>query len=226
MIERVVIKVGRKHMLAPPPQYGTVRVRAQAVLHGPANITVRQLCGEGFYGWPVLTLEAQASQADKVESRIVYANPFNEGQHVAVLRSVYWDGEAARKAYREQGQRLKLSMPARFVQIPADQVREWVSQFDGVGIVINDAVGESGTVDIRRLRIERDYKSSVFEKIWQMQDADHALLNRRWGHVWQHMTDALESKPLIPDPDEDFWLGRPWFVYDMQGYQPGQLAIA
>lgn len=209
--------------------YGLERVRAGGTLRGPANITLQQSSEKGFYGWPLLSLEAQEGRTDRIESRIIYANLFNEEQATAVLRSVYWDGEIARKAYRQKEQPFQLYLPARFVQMPTQQVREWLSQFDGASTIVNDAIGEDDTIIIRRLRIERDYKASVFEKIWQVQDESHAALNQRWNQVWQHMTESLskvESAIRISDVDEDFWLGRPWVRYDMEKWQPNQLAIA
>lgn len=216
----------KRTLLNTPRPFGTVRVRALAILHGPADITLQQSSAEGFYGWPLLNLEAQEGRKDRIESRIVYANLFDEEQATAVLRSVFWDGEAARTVYRQREQPFRLSLPARFVLVSVQQAREWLSQFDNASTVINDAIGEEDTVIIRRLRIERDYKSTVFEKVWQAQDKSHETLNQRWDQVWSYMTESLQTGPLISDADEDFWLARPWGRYDMKGWQPEQLAAA
>jgi hypothetical protein len=200
--------------------FAAIRVEACAIWRGPKNIEVSDSEGVSFYGWPTLSLEVTTGQTDRVESRTMYANLFDDLQHFAILRAVNWDGRLIKKTVVEQGENFKLMLPARFVKIPVEWARTWLSEFDGMNVAINEVLSDDNTVDIRRLRIEQDYKTCVFEKIWQTHNSSYAPLNQKWDGVWRQMTGALTNEPLVTDFDEDFWFVNPEIVYDLQTYQP------
>lgn len=207
--------------------YGAVRVQASLIYGGPRNITVRDLGGEPFYGWATLSLGIRPGRADRLEARAVYANPHDTSQQVAVLRAVAWDGVAARNAVWRRDQEYRLTMPARFVQVPVEQVRTWLGDFEGISVALAPARDGGPGVPIRRLRIEWDYLAGIFERVWQVEDSHYASLNRRWNSVWAQMTTALEAASVITNLDEDFWeldIATTRDVYDYQAYAPRQFA--
>lgn len=90
----------------------------------------------------------------------MYANLFDRTQEIAVVRAVYWDGEAMRKSLREQKdkkQAFRLKMAARSVQISHSRLEEWLTHLQGASVNVDDFCGDDRTVGIGRLRIERDY---------------------------------------------------------------------
>ena len=205
-------------------QIATIRTEARAIWQGPIGIHMEYPDGELFYGWRTLSLEIRPQRADRLESRSVYANLFSEEQRFAVLRAAYWDGEAARKAIRE-GIKFKGAMPARFIQLPVEQLRGWLSEFNEVSVRVNEINEDDNVTAIRRLRIERNYASCIFEKVWQMQDANHVSLNLKWDRVWSEMTDVLSKSENISDLREDFWFVKPTVRYNLDAYDPTLLEV-
>jgi hypothetical protein len=202
--------------------FGKVRLQASAISRGPSNIVIEGQEGEYFYGWPVLSLEARAYRGDRVESRSVYANLSNESQQSIVLRAVCWNGRAVRNAIGQQKGEPKIDLvtPAKYVKLPVEHLRKWLSEFDDVSVAANDACGhyDEQTL-IRGLRIDKEYMICVFEKVWQAQDSSNPLLDKKWDHVWQKMTEVLAVEPSITDFDENFWIVNPEVKYDFGAYQ-------
>ena len=199
--------------------YATIRKQAHAILRGPRSIEAPNLDSEPFYGWPVLSLELRTADADRVESRIIYANPLDATQHVAILRAVYWDGVLAKKVVKNQGDKFQQILPARFVKISAAQVKAWLSKFTGISIVNEDLAADE-TADIRRLRIEQDYLSWVLEVVWESKDQNHALLNQKWDEAWLETTQVLKTEPPLTSFYEHFWFTYSEIQYSHQEYQP------
>jgi len=204
----------------PIPPFLATRVDAVAICTGPASITAR-LQEQIFWGWPILKLEITAADADLVESRTVYADLVDDSQRVAVLRAVHWDGKSAKRAI-STGQPFELALPARFTVLPVVRLRTWLSEFEGVSVSLHILLERDPAIDIRKLRIELDYKTWIFEKVWQLADSNHAILNQKWNKMWNEMTDILISQPALDDFYEDFWFVNPEVRYDVESYQPAR----
>ena len=208
--------------------FGDVRLQASAIWRGPCNIVIKDRRGVYFYGWPMLSLEARAYRTDRIESRSIYANLSRKSQRVVILRAVSWNGKAVREAIRPQGKnpQFDLVMPAKYVSLPVKHFRAWLSEFDGVSVLANETCEDYDDLTvIRRLRIDRDYMNCVFEKVWQFQEATNVLMNHKWEKVWEQMTKALVTKPLITNFDEDFWFVNPEVKYDFEAYQANWFAL-
>lgn len=207
--------------------YASLRVKANAIWRGPEDITIPDLGGDTFYGWSTLSLELRPKWEDRLESRIVYANIYDVKQKTVILRAVYWDRVAARKAIAkpEQGESYNLMLPARFVKVPAEVFKGWLSDFDNVNVVINTPKKEDKKAGIRRLRIERDYAASIFEKVWQTENKKHSLLNQKWDSIWKQMSNILSQEPFVVNLDEDFWFVNPQVKYNFRTYQPDLLEL-
>ncbi len=106
---------------------------------------------------------------------------------------------------------VKLTMPTRFVVLPIEQAREWMSRFAQQVAYIDDTLAEfSADVQTRSLRIEREYLSCIFEKVWERQDERNLLLQRTWDAVWLDMGRALREAPVLDRPvKEDFRTEEP-----------------
>jgi hypothetical protein len=203
--------------------FSNVRIQAEAIWRGPKNLVIRDPASEPFYGWPHLCLEAKMSGTDRVEARSIYANLFDVSQPFAILRAVYWDGVSTRTAFRKSIKSFTLKLPARFVKIPIRKLKIWLSEFDGVNVALSGIDESNDDVEIiRRLRIEYDYMSCVFEKVWQIQDKNHSILNQKWQKLWTQTTKALVIEPLVTNFDEDFWFVLPKVKYDYKTYKPEQ----
>lgn len=200
--------------------YGDFRVQAQAIWNGPVDIESRSGDGEPFYGWRTLHLEARSAESDQLETRIVYANLLDISQHYVIMRAVHWNGGRIKASIKQTGSTPPLILPARFVKLPAEQLRSWLSEFDGLEVTIRTALPISQLGAIKRLRIEMDYKTCVFEEIWQTKNDHHILLDQKWAAVWEHMTEILQERSGILSYDEDFRFVQPEFIYDLEAYSP------
>jgi len=203
--------------------FGNVRLQASAIWRGPYNIVIEGSRGRYFYGWPILSLEARAYKTDRIESRSVYASLSRKSQRIVVLRAVTWDGKATRETIRRQGENLQfdLVMPAKYVGLPVKHLKAWLSQFDDVTVLANETCEDDDDLTIiRRLRIDKNYATCTFEKVWQSQAPRNTLLNQKWEYVWEQMTKALTTKPPITNFDEEFWFVNPEVKYDFEAYQP------
>jgi hypothetical protein len=206
-----------------PSLFSTVRTQANAILRGPQNILwAPDVESEPpYYGWSALLLEKmKAAPVDYIEARSVYANLFDNTQQFAVLRAVSWNGETTRKLVREQGQNFKLLMPARFVKLPIERLKTWLSEFNGISITVNIDCIDDDAANIRRLRIKQDHISCIFEKVWQAHQTNHSKLNQKWDQVWTQMTESLITEPSITNLDEDFWFVKLDIAYDFRTYRP------
>lgn len=196
----------------------SIRKDALIMYRGPHSISFA-VDEEKFWGWATLTLEVQTAKLDVIESRSVYANLFDEGQTLTVLRAAYWDGPSARQKLRKEHQ-YDILLPARFVQLKAERLRLWLSDLNGLNIQLHTAYEADGNTEIRKLRIELDYVTWVFERVWQLTDSGYALLNQRWNHVWNQMTQALMNEPVIQNFEEHFLFPVPKVRYNFSTYQP------
>lgn len=207
----------RKNVAETPGSlFGSIRVRALAIWNGPHNIET-SFGANRFWGWRTLSLEVRSVGTDQVESRSVYADLLDEQQRFAIIRSVYWDGDAIRKAIYG-GQKVNLVLPARFVTISVELLSAWLAAFKDLTMQVFPAYEKNDKADIRKLRIELDYVSCIVEKVWATQDPSHSLLNEQWNLIWNQMTEALMHEPMLEQFDEDFWFSHPEVHYDFESY--------
>lgn len=201
---------------------------ALRVWEGAPSIEVRQLGDDLFYGWSVLALAARFNWPLRIESRIVYANLFDQEQHTAFLRAVSWDYGIAHQAISELRENAPLAVPVRFVEVPLPQLREWLTTFKDLTITAEQTVVHDATLPIRRLRVEWEYTSCVLEKIWQEQGPQHEALLTAWSQVWAAMSNTLRTFPQLETSmvDEDFSSVQPdRSVYAPQDYDPDWLPL-
>lgn len=210
---------------SPKASFGKVRVRAQAVWRGPNFIYWKPVDDDTtYYGWPVLALEANRASTDHVESRQVYANIYSDYQAYALLRAVYWNGEAARKCiHATRAEDFQLVMPAAFVLLPARQLEVWISRLSGLRVSLSSGEDDF-SVDIRNLCVQLNYEVGIFEKAWMTKDQHHVELNQLWDEIWTEMTEILTKEPAFTRFQETFWLRDIEFEYDFQSYEAGGLS--
>lgn len=218
------MKPNTAKLTSPRTDFGSLSMNARAIWRGPRSIVVNHLDGERFYGWPNLVLETRDWKAVRVESRSVYANPFDKTQNWAILRAVYWDASKVRRELKTHPKMYELIMPARFVVVPVRRLKAWLAEFSDLSIRIPISYDVDKSASVKRVRIEQDYLSQVFEKVWQTQSTEHALLNERWNRVWKRMTKALVGQSIVKGIHEDFWFVSPEVRYDLRTYQPERYA--
>jgi hypothetical protein len=92
---------------------------------------------------------------------------------------------------------------------------------------------EQTTIDdtelpIRQVRVEWEYTSCVFEKVWQSPDPQHAPLVAAWSHVWADMGEALDALPqLDPQEIEETYEDTPQSgLYDTKSYDTHWLRLS
>jgi len=175
--------------------------------------------GERFYGWPYILLAVRAPTLDWQETRIVYANIYDKFQKYGIIRSVLWNGTHARKLFRTDPSSVSLSIPAKFVVIPMDRVEFCLKPFQRVSspVLVKD---DEPKIEIRRIRIERDYATGVFERTWHLSSIPKSLraLDEAWSTVWEYLGEDLHRSNQIEDIEEDFWIENFQMNYDFEGY--------
>jgi hypothetical protein len=211
------------------PLFSKVRLHAAAAYNGPHSITIRAK-DRSFYGWPTLVLELRSAKADRVESRTIYANLFDHTQEFAILRATFWDGVSSRKnfkeypEFREHPEKFPVVLPARFVKISTRRLRSWLFEINGMSVKVSGVNAIDSKVDVvRKIRVEQDYVACVFEKVWQAEDRNHAILNNKWRKIWTGFSRALKTAPIIDKFTENFGLAVPVFWYDFDNFQPDLL---
>jgi hypothetical protein len=204
----------------PSSPYSRIRVRAYTTWRGPRDIVAQNINGETFYGWPVLSLEASSGQGDSIESRSVYANPYDSSQRSAILRAVIWNGARAKLLVRGTQEEPDWALPARFVIISRRQLMTWLSVFEGSSVHITSKPYDDFHAGIKRLRIEYNYQSQVFEVIWRRGSEQCRDIENRWTNIWRRMTLSLKRNVQTSELDEDYWVNANNLQYDFASYQP------
>lgn len=203
--------------------YGQVRRTAYALwtgsdyLHNQSNSN--PLGGDCLLR---LAIQKRNSVNPQIEARAVYAyydSFVGETESDAVLRAVYWDSQTVVRTSSLEV--TPIQIPARFVQVPIIQVRQWIGTFDGIQTPIQVFPLSDDNLPICSLRVEVDYLHSVLEKIWQVIPNEQNELTRVWLDIWHQMGKALQVCPIITDITESFphIEGKPE-AYDFQAYEP------
>ena len=214
--------VHQRHISDHSP-YSLMRIQEEAIYRGPKSIVIPipNSKGHSFYGWPILSLEANKLREGNVESRSIYANLLDKTQSFAILRSVIWNRRSTKEAIKEHGGKHLPSLPARFIKIPAIKLEAWLLELDRLKTSLPGKIeDDDGTSLIRRLRIEIDYTGNIYERVWQGQNKSFAKLNRKWDGVWLQMTKCLTLEPSISDLlEEDFWFVKPRVRYNFRDFK-------
>jgi hypothetical protein len=199
-----------------------IRQQVSSFWRGPHSIDAILDTTEQFWGWQVLALDARIYHGldPECESRSVYGIIHNDAEPHAILRAVYWNQSDERQAMNTNGLNYSFGMPARFVQIPAAQLRTWVKQFEGHAIPINPTWAVDRSEPVRRLRIESDYVSSIVENTWEAGQLSHTGLDVQWASVWAEMTEILRAAPIVTQVAENYQtvIGIP--RYNLDAYRP------
>lgn len=197
--------------------FSTVRLLAWKVWEGPEYISWQEDL-EPHGGWPVLSLEITAADKDQIDSRIIYADLFDETQNSAILRAVYWDGVSARKAVRTEGEDFIPIIPAKLVHFDVQELEAWLTELNGIEILIPGKCERVSTEDIKKLRTSVDYKSCTFELVWQSNEERLDVLNNKWKSIWQKMSEALKRGADVVEFNEDYWFAETRSRYDFNVY--------
>lgn len=203
--------------------YGRVRSTAYELWRGSDRLANREddnFCG----GYRILRLALrQGTSSDpQIEARAAYAYLASETPPDAILRAMFWDSKTVvRKSRDDPPADTPFTIPAKFVQIPITQVRQWVQKFDGLQTSLQVVSQEDDSLPICSLRIETNYVDNVFEKVWRVLPGERDALTRLWLEVWHEMGHILQTYPAITGIEESFPCveGRPE-VYDFQAYEP------
>jgi hypothetical protein len=208
---------------------GEMRGHALRLWKGAHWLEAPNLDGDLFYGWSVLSLTVRFDYPLRLESRIVYAHLFDKDQPGAILRAVSWDTGAAHDAISQLRASAPLIVPARFVRLTADQLRQWLAPFRNLIVTAEQTVVQDTSLPIRGVRIEWEYTSCVLEKVWQEQGPQHDALMAAWTTIWASMGEALRTQPSLEPAgfEEDFEEVVPdRSAYDAGSYDPRWLTLA
>ena len=202
---------------------GRVRRTAYDLWRGP-NYLRNQGRVNFWGGYCVLrlALRQRTSGDPQIEARAVYASFADETQPDAILRAMSWDSKTVvQKSRDDPPENTPFTIPAKFVQVPIAQVRQWVKTFDGLQTSLQIFPQQDDGLPICSLRIETDYVYNAFEKIWQVLPGEQSELLRAWQKVWHEMGNILQAFPALTDIEESFphVEGKPE-VYDFQAYEP------
>lgn len=198
--------------------FNRYRKQIQYVLNGPREIK-GVIGGDHFYGWPYFLLAVRAPVLDWQETRIIYANIYDKFQKYGVIRSTLWNGTNARQLFRQDPLSYSPSIPARFVVVPIDKIKLYMEPFRKVSAPVLSKDIEP-QIEIRRIRIERDYITGVFERTWHLGSVSKSLraLDKAWSIVWNYLVKDLNNADEIEKLEEDFWIDSFQPNYDIEGY--------
>lgn len=194
-------------------------IRSWHLLRGPKSISRSGNDENSFYGWAQLALEGRV-KGRYLESRTVYGNLFDHGQQIAILRAVGWRDREHRDQLRSRRDNGRLVVPARFISLPAEVLREWLAQANGLDLALAIESSGSWAIPLKGLRVERDYTGDFFERAWQSNAAALDALNQYWASVWDAMAMLLKATDPISDLQENFWSTPGDFVYASDNYKP------
>ncbi|NWJ48693.1 MAG: hypothetical protein HXX08_22765 [Chloroflexi bacterium] len=197
--------------------YSLIRTDVHNLLLGPTSF-YWQHDHDSFYGWSVLSLHMRLGWEDRNEVRTVYGNLFDSSQDYSVLRAVFWNGIVERAKVRKEKEAYIGQLPARFIEIPVSLLREWLNEFDDLSLKIDLSSQLDESVKVRRLRIERDYYSEIFEYIWQKENELFSELNNKWQKVWDQMTELLSSSKIVTDFSEEYSAYEGRVHYNLDAY--------
>jgi hypothetical protein len=201
------------------PLHTRVRRTAYDLWRGP-NYVQKQDDNNPIGGYCVLRLALRKGISIKplIEARAVYAILGDENED-AVIRAVYWDSHTFIRNLPPE--KTVTRIPVKFVQIPADQLRNWLEAFAGIHTPIQISAHEDPGLPICSLRVETSAVDCSSERVWQVVPGEDKELNRVWQQVWQEMGLALQTAPVIADVEESFPNTRiEPDSYDFQCYQP------
>jgi len=201
--------------------YGHVRRTAYELWRGPDYVlTPDEDNPVGGLCILRLALRKGTSMKPLIESRAVYTSLTDDTQHGAILRAVYWDSQTVKRDSPPETTPIRI--PAKFVQVPVERVRQWISAFDNLPTSLRVSRQQDDSLPICSLRIEIDPVDSVFEKVWRVIQNEDIELNHTWQDIWQEMNLALQTCPSITEMEEDFPCvkSQPDDVYDLQAYKP------
>ncbi len=199
-----------------------IRRQVFSVWRGPRAIEAVIDATTQFWGWQTLSLDRRTDHGmdPELESRSVYGLIHNDSEDIAILRAVYWNHAAERELMKQGGFNYSFGMPARFARVPADQLRDWISQFTGTTVSVNPIWGRNVPESVRRLRIEPDFYSSVLEVTWGDGAEAFEDLSQRWETVWAEMTEVLQAAPVMTEISEEFAHREGTPRYDLKAYRP------
>lgn len=203
--------------------YGQVRTTAYNLWHG-SDYLIKQDESNYCGGHCILrlALRQRDSTHPLLEARAVYAYLAHETQPDAILRAMSWDSKTVVSKSRDDPPAdTPFTIPAKFVQVPITQVRQWVQTFAGLQTSLQIVSLPDDSLPICSLRIETNYIDNAFEKVWQVLPGERDELTRIWLEVWHKMGKMLQTCPAITSVQESFPCieGKPE-VYDFQAYEP------
>ena len=197
--------------------FSAVRLRTRWAWVGPEYLSWEE-DSEPYAGMPVISLSLTSFDKDQIDSRVVYADMFDESQESAILRAAYWNGDPIRKAVRDEGTDFTPVIPVKFVRIDIKELNTWLIELDGLRVQIPSKCERVPTEDIRSLRTSVDYKSCIFEFVWQSNEKRLETLNNKWNSIWQKMSDALSINDSMVSFEEHYWFVEPKFRYELVSY--------
>ena len=130
-----------------------------------------------------------APSTQMIEARSAYGSLYADDAPMGILRAVAWD----KRSVPAQAPESPIKIPAQFVPMSVDQVRQWIVAFDGIPTVVRAfSHDEPQGATICLLRVESDGRSSVFEQGWQVIAGKNHALETVWRQVWQAMGEQLQ----------------------------------
>lgn len=212
--------------------YGEARITAFTLWNGPRDIELVHDDEITFYGWNLLGLAARypsyVSKELKLESRLAYANLFDESQAEVIVRGCWLDKEIMLGPLQNRSSELSVDIPGRFVAISRDEIEALLSQVVGIQVPIGAVSTSNDELQVRKLRVKEDYTLSTFEKTWQSDDQSHELLNAAWDRAWVALGQLLDDGPAIESKRiRESWLtdaSPTGIVYASSKYDPNAFA--
>jgi len=194
--------------------YGQIRGQAYDLWRGPDHL-VKQSETDQIGGLPVLALLLRSGTSLKpvLESRTVFGRI---DEPSALLRAISWDSNSI----NSQDPSLKLKMPLKCVEIPVQQIQDWIGSFAHLVTALPFPPYADDSVPICSLHIELDSVYATFQKTWQMRSESTDVLQNNWVDIWKKMEQCLQTHLACTEFSEHFAAEMDTSsVYDIGAYQ-------
>jgi hypothetical protein len=190
--------------------YGKLLDTAEKILRGPLSVRV----DTDFWGSPNLVLRSEIMPKIEgtIESRIVYANPCDDEQSVAILRQASWDALAARQSAVQDfsgGREPSTIYPVLLVHsvwIDMDWLYEAIQRLEELVIPLKVPKVAPLFRKMYMLRIERSDRTTIEASWGKGMPGDFQVLSESWESIWQQMTDLLRGGEKV-GPEESWKSG-------------------
>lgn len=164
------------------------------------GISIKDTTGKyKFSGSKILCLEQWDRQSPILENISVYGNIYERKyQPECVLRQTLLSMKKVSNQYfsmpKDQIEECKVTLPAKFIQLPIEYVERWIAQFSEMDITLSKLSGYRTANILRGLYIAHTYNTDMLHFKWNYYPTAkrQKRVNKEWDKVWKEMHEICQ----------------------------------